>query len=88
VNIIPLNPTHDYAGKATSHGRAHNFAAVGLPPFVVPHIVAVVVRTLVDRTYFAGGGILHRQPPRLSQQRRPSLRLRGPTVCLPFFFAS
>jgi 23S rRNA (adenine2503-C2)-methyltransferase len=35
VNIIPLNPTHDYAGKATSHGRAHNFAAE-LDEFGIP----------------------------------------------------
>ncbi len=35
VNVIPLNPTHEYSGKATSLSRAHNFAAeleeIGIP---------------------------------------------------------
>jgi 23S rRNA (adenine2503-C2)-methyltransferase len=35
VNIIPLNPTHDYAGKATSLGRAHNFSSE-LDEFGIP----------------------------------------------------
>jgi 23S rRNA (adenine2503-C2)-methyltransferase len=35
VNVIPLNPTHEYAGKATSSSRAQSFAAeldeIGIP---------------------------------------------------------
>jgi 23S rRNA (adenine2503-C2)-methyltransferase len=35
VNVIPLNPTHEYAGKATSQSRASDFAAE-LEEFGIP----------------------------------------------------
>jgi 23S rRNA (adenine2503-C2)-methyltransferase len=35
VNVIPLNPTHKYAGQATTHQRAEAFRAelekIGIP---------------------------------------------------------
>jgi 23S rRNA (adenine2503-C2)-methyltransferase len=35
VNVIPLNPTHEYAGKSTPISRAHDFTAV-LEEFGIP----------------------------------------------------
>ncbi len=35
VNVIPLNPTHEYAGKSTPLSRAQEFAAV-LDEFGIP----------------------------------------------------